>query len=901
VQSDGLLVALNRRTPYETGASVVRLRFAGSAPARLQAAAPRPSSSNYFVGGPERWRTGVRQYGRVAQRGIYPGIDAVYYGAGAHLEFDLVASPKADVSRIAMKWENASAVRLAADGSLVVSTPAGELRQHPPRVYQDGPGGRRRVSARYRIAGGLVRIDLGEYDSGRELVIDPVLSYSTYLGGVSDDTAAAIATDASKNVYVCGSTESANFPVNSAVSSYSGGRDAFVLKLDPAGTALLYSTYVGGDGEDECRGLAVDAAGSAYLMGGTRSSNFPRINAYDSTLGGVSDLFVAKLSESGGGLVYSTYLGGSGPDTAPMGNGIAVDERGYAYVGGSTSSSDYPATAGAFQTVFRGDVDGVITKLDPSGTSLAFSTYLGGSGGDVVDAIAIDGVGNVYATGVTLSADFPVTPGAFDTVLGGALDAYVAKLNAAGSGLSYAGFLGGESLDLGYAIAVDTFGRAYVTGVTDSAQAFPVTTGAYDRSPNGQFDAFVVKINSDGSALLFATYLGGSGHDFGRGVAVDADGNVIVVGGTQSLDLPVTSDAVDSAGGGLEGFLAVLDSAGATLRYLTLFGGAGADYVNNTVVDAGGDIHFTGQSEGGLPAAPAFDSSHNGGMDGLAAKLAGFQFASCGAAPATQNGQAPAGGQQASYTVSGVPPNGCAWTALSGLPGVLGITAPGSGSGTGTITYTMLANPNPNARFVSISTGDWLYNIEQAGNPVVQVFSDVPVSHPFFVPILGMQQRAVTLGCGAGRYCPGDVVTRGQMAAFLMRTIAGGDNFPFPPAQRFGDVPPGHPFYRHIQMMAVLGITVGCGNNNYCPDEVVTRGQMAAFVIRALTGNRFRAPSTPMFNDVPADHPFFRFIQAMGQRGVTVGVSSTPPLYGPNNPVTREQMAAFLMRAFAVK
>lgn len=901
IQKDAVFVALTRRNRQETRSSILRMRFAGGNAAEVEGLSPLSSHSNYFVGSPQRWRTQVRHFGRVIQRGVYPGVDVVYYGAGPHLEFDLVVAPNADTRRIAMRWENASALRVDRDGGVLLSTPAGELRQHAPVVYQDGPDGRRTVQARYRMEGDTVRLDLGDYDSNRKLVIDPVLSYSTYLGGINDDVGAAIATDSAKNVYVCGATESVNFPTEFAPIAYAGGRDAFVLKLNPAGTTLLYSTFVGGEGLDQCRGVAVDLEGSAYLMGDTRSAVFPRVNAIDSTLSGLSDLFVAKLSVDGGALLYSTYLGGSGPENAPTGNGIAVDDRGYAYVGGSSSSNDFPTTAGVFQPAFRGDVDGVIAKLDPSGSALAFSTYLGGTSGDVVDAIAIDGVGNVYATGVTFSANFPITTGAFDNSLGGTFDAYVVKLNATGSALSYSTFLGGATIDLGYGITVDALGRAYVTGVTDSAQSFPLTSGAYDTFANGQFDVFVAKVNSDGSALLFSTLLGGGGNDFGRGIAVDSAGNVIVAGGTQSFDFPVTSEAVDASPGGLDGFVAVLDASGATLRYATLFGGNSSDFLSHIVVDADSDVHFTGQSEGGIPSAAGYDASHNGGNDGFAAKLSAFNLPACAAIPMTKNTQAPVGGQQASYVVAGVPAGGCTWTAMSGHPGVVSIASPSTGTGTGTVTYTMLSNATANARFVSIATGDWLFNIEQAGNPAVQIFSDVPVNHPFFVPILAMQQRAITIGCGGGAFCPSEPVTRGQMAAFLMRTIAGGDNFPFPAVQRFGDVGPSHAFYRHIQMMAVLGITVGCGNNNFCPDEVVTRGQMAAFVVRALSGNRFRIPSTPIFDDAPADHPFFRFIQAMGQRGVTVGVSTNPPLFGPNSPVTREQMAAFLMRAFAVK
>jgi len=885
------------------------MRFVNGAPSTPAVEDRRASYSNYFVGADRsRWRERVPQYDRVIQRQVYPGIDVVYYGTsvGAHLEFDFVVAPGADPSRIAMRWENAGGVRVNQEGHLVVSTAAGDLVQHAPKVYQSREGQRTLVVATYVLgSGGAVAFSLSTYDRSRELVIDPVVTYSTYLGGAAADAAYAMAVDAAQNVYLCGITYSSDFPrLGSATRNLT--EDVFVAKLNAEGTSLIFTTFLGGANMDYCTGMALDQSNNIYLVGWTFSSDFPRVNAFDNTLGGASDLIVTKLHSSGTALVYSTYLGGSGAEyvttglTAGINNTIAVDERGSAYVGTTTNSDDYPTTAGAFDTTYNGGgADAVITKLDPAGNTLAFSTYLGGSGEDDLNALSIDGAGNVYLCGQTVSPEFPITAGAVDSTLG-SFDVFVSKLNATGSGLAYSTFLGGADGDFGYAIAVDAFGRAHIAGTTGGV-AFPATSGAYDTTPNGGSDVFVAKLNSDGTALLFATLLGGSGSESAAGISVDVFGNVSVGGSTSSANFPLTGDALDNLVTGNEGFVALLDSTGSRLLYSTVYGGPGLDSVGAVATDQAGSVYFAGLTvEGGIPTvAGSFDATYNGDFDGFAGKIANFGFSACNPAPAAQNASAPAAGLQGNYGVVTAP--ACAWTALSGLPGALTMFAPSSGTGSGNVSYALAANPSANARFLSIATGDALHNIDQVGTANASVFADVSANHVFFVPILGLQQKGITLGCGGGNYCPADIVTRGQMAAFVMRAIAGGDTFAFPATQRFTDVPPTHQFFRHIQMLASLGITLGCEANAFCPDALVTRGQMAAFVMRALAGNRFRSPEAPIFEDVAGSDPFFRYVQALAQRGITSGVSNNPPRYGPEQPVTREQMAAFLMRAFSTK
>ena len=384
------------------------------------------------------------------------------------------------------------------------------------------------------------------------------LLYATFLGGNS--WSSSITVDKSGAAYVMGVTESADFPTTPGAfdRSYGGGTcyllsqsfhcpDAFVAKLNPAGSGLLYSTYLGGNRYESAGGLAVDQAGSAYVTGWTESSDFPTtLGAFDTSYNGgayLGDAFVVKLNPAGSALAYATFLGGSGDDS---GFGIAVDGSGAAYVTGDTSSGDFPTTPGAFDRTHRQNVDAAfVVKLRPSGSSLVYATYLGGSVDGAGCGIVVDGGGAAYVSGNTQSADFPTTPGTFDrSYNGGYEDGFVAKLNPSGSGLVYATFLGGDKDDRGEGIAVDESGAAYVTGWTYSVD-FPTTPGAFDSSPNGG-DGFVVQVNPTGAALTYATFLGGSKFDWGDGIALDARGAVYVAGETSSLDFPTTPGAFDT-------------------------------------------------------------------------------------------------------------------------------------------------------------------------------------------------------------------------------------------------------------------------------------------------------------------------------------------------------------------
>jgi hypothetical protein len=449
-----------------------------------------------------------------------------------------------------------------------------------------------------------------------------VLVYSTYLGGTDYDHGYGIAVDAAGNAYITGDTWSTDFPTTTSANdtTYNGGtHDVFVSKLNAEGTTLVYSTYLGGSDDDEGYGIAVDAAGNAYITGYTSSStDFPTTpDAWDTSGNGSDDVFVSKLNPNGTGLVYSTYLGGNGGE---LGNGIAVDGSGNAYITGEANSVNFPTTAGAFDTCHNVSWGGFVSKLNPSGTGLVYSTYLGGYTQTFANSIAVDGSGNAYITGeVAGGGYFPTTPGAFDNSFsGGNWDGFVSKLNPSGTGLVYSTYFGGNSSDCGLGIVLDGSRNAYITGYTSSSD-FPTTPGAWDRDTSfiyGAYDVFVSKLNPSGTSLVYSTYLGGSDFDFGNGIAVDGSGNAYITGETNSIDFPTTVGAWDTINDGYyrEAFVSKLNPNGTGLVYSTYFGGSDNDYGYGIAVDGSGNVYITGET--GSPDFPttvgAFDTSYNG-------------------------------------------------------------------------------------------------------------------------------------------------------------------------------------------------------------------------------------------------------------------------------------------------
>ncbi|OFX21373.1 MAG: hypothetical protein A2V77_07865 [Anaeromyxobacter sp. RBG_16_69_14] len=618
--------------PVRRESAVVRMRLVGgAAAARPVGLEALPGTANYFLGDdPSRWRTDVPTYAKVKFPDVYPGVDLVFHGKQRQLEYDFVVAPGADPGSIRVAFDGADQLRVNEDGDLVLTIAGRELVQRRPLAYEeDGgvrrpltSGARREVGASYVIVGkGEVAFRVSKRDPARRLVIDPVLAYSTYLGGAFNDEVWGIAVDRWGNALVAGETLSTDFPeVNPVQSSHGGGTyDAFVAKLDAAGGALVYATYLGGSAEDGAAGIAVDHAGNAYVTGNTASVDFPIANPFQSAYGGAVDAFVAKLDPRGTALVYATYLGGSAGDGAV---GIAVDRSGNAYVTGGTGSTDFP-TANPFQPAGRGGGDAFAAKLDPRGTALTYSTYLGGSGGDVGSAIAVDRWGRAHVTGNTSSDDFP-TVNALQPARGSKsweADAFVALLGRDGRALHYSTYLGGSGFEEGTGIAVDPLCGAYVTGNTWSVD-FPTANPLQPASGEGGGDAFVARLACWGDRLVYSTYLGGSAEDSGNGIAVDGWGDAHVTGFTYSTDFPTADPLQPATRGNGDAFVARIKPRGDAFAYSTYLGGSSFDAANAIAVDTRGNAYVAGVTlSTDFPTEGPLQASAAGAADAFVAKV----------------------------------------------------------------------------------------------------------------------------------------------------------------------------------------------------------------------------------------------------------------------------------------
>jgi hypothetical protein len=450
------------------------------------------------------------------------------------------------------------------------------------------------------------------------------LDYSTFFGAGDEEAGISLAVDASGAIYVTGDTKSFDFPTTAGAfdTTYNGGnRDAFVVKLSPTGSELLYATFLGGAASESGLAITVDAGGSAYVAGLTLSADFPTTpDAFDPGYNGAGDVFVVKLSPDGSDLEYATYLGSTGSDQA---YGLAVEDGGMTHISGETSSVAFPCTPGAFDTSYNGgERDAFVAKLSADGADLVYATFLGGADADYSYDVAVDGEGAAYVLGDTYSPGFPVTPGAFDTSHNGGRDIYVAKLDQMGAVLLYSTFLGGSAWEQGYALAVDAMGAAAITGSTRSAD-FPTTPGAFDTTYNGNYDCLVARLDAAGSELAYATFLGGAEIDGGLGIAVDEGGRVCVAGDTLSSDFPTTPDAFDSThnGGGRDAFVSQIEQNG--LAYSTFLGGSGDGLAFDLAAEPWGAVYVAGHTySSDFPTTPhAYDSDHNGAADAFATKL----------------------------------------------------------------------------------------------------------------------------------------------------------------------------------------------------------------------------------------------------------------------------------------
>jgi hypothetical protein len=619
----------------DKGRSIVRMKLSGANPAPLiEGENALPGRSNYIIGAdPGKWRRNVVSYAKVRYRSVYPGIDMVYYGNQQQLEYDFVVAPGADPKIIKLSFDGVRRMEVDAQGDLVLYTEGGQLRQRKPLTYQEVNGRRQEIASHYVLTGRRqVGFKLGAYDRARPLVIDPTLVYSGFLGGLNGDGITDIAVDAAGNAYVMGFTSSFDFPLVNPLQTNCNGcpnlGDIFVTKLNPEGSALIYSTYIGGSSSENPGDIAVDEMGNAYVTGYTFSNDFPTSNPLQPVKAGIfsDDAFVAKLNADGSAFFYSTYLGGSGNE---RNTSLAIDGEGNVYVTGSTDSADFP-TSNPLQPALGGFQDVFVTKLNSAGSALVFSTFLGGSNGDSTGGIAIGPNNAVYLVGSTSSTNFPtanafqpglaIQPGSFVQS-----DAFVTKLASDGSALIYSTYFGGTGREFGNAIAVDNFGNAYVAGFTDSTNL--PTMNPLQPALSGTSDGFVTKFNQSGSALQYSTYLGGSNFDEASSIAVNAQGNAYITGVTGSLNFP-TLDALlpmpnDPSPFPQNGFFSKLNAGGSSFVFSSYLGGNNFDVSSKIAVDSGGDVYIVGFTNStDFPTTPAvFQASLRGSIDGFIIKI----------------------------------------------------------------------------------------------------------------------------------------------------------------------------------------------------------------------------------------------------------------------------------------
>ncbi len=594
------------------------------------------NKSNYLFGNQQL--TNVANHREVWYPSVYDGIDLRYYGNRQQLEYDYIVHAFFDPSQIRLSFDGADAVYINQNGELVLILGDREIRFNAPYSYQDIHGQRQTVDSHYVLHDdGSVGFDLKAYDRSRKLVIDPILDYGSYLGGLGSESIASIDIDASGNIYLAGRTQSSDMPttVGAYNDIYGGSADLYVAKITPNGNGisdLVFLTYLGGSDLEFGSVVKVDASGNVYVAGATKSVDFPTtIGAYKTTLGGAQDGFVAKLDATGSMLLYSTLIGGDvgSENVADM----EIDSAGIAHIVGQTRSSDFP-TVSAYDSTIAGTSDVYVAKFSADGSALLYGSYLGGStGNDAGGNITIDAAGLMYVANYTLSADFPTTIGAYQIGLDGTQDATLTVLDptAGPGGLVYSTFFGGSGNEGFSDVVVDVGGSVFLIGSTDSAD-LPTTSGAYDTTLNGADDLAIVKINPAGngaSDLVYSTYLGGPGDEDAANITLDASGDVHFVG-TAEDGFPLVNPIQASHGGGSDdaiiGRFSLDGSGNNDLKFSTWLGGSASDRGYDIAVDSSGNAYVVGQTSSAdhPTTAGAYDTTDNGGNDNFVAKLTAF-------------------------------------------------------------------------------------------------------------------------------------------------------------------------------------------------------------------------------------------------------------------------------------
>lgn len=607
-----------------------RVQFAGGLTLHLEGANPgiRPegvdplsAKVNFFTGDqPADWRRDLPTFAAVRYRGLYPGIDMVYRTAG-RLKSEFVVAPGADPGMIRLRFAGSEGISVSPEGALRVKSAKGEMRDEHLEVFQTIDGQRQSVPARFRVTSpDTVLFELGHWDRRAELVIDPVIVYSSYLGGSRIDQTTGVAVDAAGAAYVCGWTDSSNFPVVSSIRGFSGSVDAWVAKISPEG-ALLWATFLGGTGDDRALSIGVDPFGNSYIVGYTASTNFPVVNPLQGTNRGGRDVFVTKIESTGSAIGYSTYWGGSNNDQA---NGVAVDAFGQPYVVGSTESPNFP-TIRPFRSSFGGLRDAFHFKIGVNG-AVSYSTFVGGSGDDQGIGVAVSDTLTPYIVGCTTSKNFPTKNPLQPTNRGGQ-DAFVIRFLSDADDVVYSSYLGGNGGAQGRpecanSIALDSFNNMYVAGVTSSTN-FPHEV-AVQNTLNGLTDGFITKIDS-GGVILYSTYIGGSSTDVAVAVRVDAARQAYVVGYTTSRNLPLNNPIQATAGGNFDTFLMRYDVSGFPFNFGTYLGGVGSETPTALGLLPGGTAYIVGvTASGNYPLVAPFQSDFGGGTDGFITTITGF-------------------------------------------------------------------------------------------------------------------------------------------------------------------------------------------------------------------------------------------------------------------------------------
>ncbi|MBC7796704.1 MAG: SBBP repeat-containing protein [Pyrinomonadaceae bacterium] len=614
---------------------------------------------NYFRGDDSsKWQTDVPTFSGVRQESVYDGVDVVWRGLSKDsLEYDFVVAPNAKRENIELEFDGASYLEVNENGDLLIHTENGVLRQAKPFTYQETNGLRQEVASGFELRGAnRVGFAVGNYDKSQVLTIDPAVTYSTYLDGNVDFASiddGCMTADSAGNAYTCGTTTSSDYPTTSGTfdTTYNSGEDIFITKINSDGSSLVYSTFLGGSVVEEAFDIKLDASNNVYIVGSTQSTNFPTTTgSFDTIQSGAADGFITKLNANGNALIYSTFLGAENTDIV---NTIATDAAGNAYVAGRTNSnialepviiSNFPTTLGAYDTSHNGGgFDSFVTKINPTGTTLVYSTFLGGNDFEGPAAIAVKTDGTAVIAGTTDSPNFPTSTGAFSTTRGGTRDTYVTGINPAGTAVAFSTYIGGGSnFDSPVAIALDSSGAIVIAGRTGGTGTdFPTTPGAYDTTYNFSTDGYIAKLNPTATALIFSTYLGADRLDALIDMAMDSAGNIYVSGWTESPLFPLVNptDAIYNDGSDINGnydvFVSKLSPNGSQLLFSTFLGGLSFERGQGIAVQDVDKVIIGGAtSSSNFPTTlNAYDPIYNGSGDAFVTK---FNLAASVTAAATK-------------------------------------------------------------------------------------------------------------------------------------------------------------------------------------------------------------------------------------------------------------------------